>query len=171
MSTTEEPTTKPKRSRAAAVDARPETPESPGVESAAATPLPRIQSVRQIADAQDLPEKEIDVPEWGGSILMRGLPLGTVEGLQEQRPNGGFEYLLALVAATIVEPDMTTEQASVLREKSNDVMERLIKEALVLNGLGAALERALVEQFPGGRPEAAAVLPGAGAEDAGGRAA
>lgn len=167
----DEPTTVGAGTHLEAPDARPDAPESAGVVSEASGALPRIGSVREIADATDRPEREVDVPEWGGSVLMRGLSLGTIDELQTEHPGGGYTYLLKLVAMTIVDPPFTTEQASVLSGKSAVVMERVIAEALRLNGLGEALERALVEQFPDGRTETDGVPARAGAEDDGGAAA
>lgn len=130
--------------------ARPEAPDEEVGQNEAAKAAPDLPvlSFEDIARADDLPTKSVPVPEWGGSVVMRGLSIGQVDDLDALKTQGELAHILGLLAATIVEPEITPEQAGVLRQKSNHVLQRLLKEAVKINGLGAELERALVEQFP-----------------------
>lgn len=148
MSTTEDPTLTPHPG----VDARPDAPESEGGANGAAEAKPRL-SLRDIIDAQDLAERELEVPEWGGNVLLRELSLAEIEAVRARARelSGGGEiddthFALNLVAATMADPDLTPEQAALLGEKSNAVLQRVLVEVLDLNGLGEELKQ-IAERF------------------------
>lgn len=101
----------------------------------------------QIIAADDLPREDVDVPEWGGSVTLRGLT-GTQRDLFEQetvRQNGknvsvNMENVRArLVARCLVDEKgermFSDEDVKVLGGKSGKALERLFKVAQRLSGL------------------------------------
>lgn len=136
------------------VDARPDTPEESGVEDTAngAAALPRL-TLEQIAHAKDLSTREMTVPEWGGTILLQELSLQEIEDVRtrarEHAAGGEIDdtfFSIHLVAATMADPDISVEQAGLLGQKSNSVLQRVLMEVLDINGLGEELKQ-IAERF------------------------
>ena len=100
-----------------------------------------ILSVDEIVSATDLGEKEIEVPEWGGSIVIRGLGYGEVvsirdaataaDGRQDEQMFGRLMF-----AAAFVSPPLTEEQAALLVNKSASAVSRINDEITTLSGMG-----------------------------------
>ena len=53
----------------------------------------KILTVEDILSAPDLPEKEVHVPEWGGSVRIRGFSKATQQELRRQAtgPSGELD--------------------------------------------------------------------------------
>ena len=117
--------------------ARTRTPaaERKAAEKAAAEPLPRL-TFEQIESATDLKEKEVDVPEWGGSVLVRGVSKAIWEKYTEMDSPGDICFLMS---EAVVEPAITVEQAAVLRAKSVPALSRVEGAILEVCGLGSAV--------------------------------
>lgn len=98
-------------------------------------------SVEQIAAADDLGRETIEVPEWGGSVVVRGLGYGEWVDVRDASIVGGQqdERLLArlLFAAALVEPAVTPEQAEILVNKSAAAVNRLMEAVTRLSGNSA----------------------------------
>lgn len=106
----------------------------------------RRLTFRDIANAQDVAEEDIEIPQWGGTVRVRGLTVGDIEALVPLK--GTFDYSLALIARSMVDPPMTPEQAGLLRQKSDAAVELLLAEIMRVNAMGPEVEKALVERFP-----------------------
>lgn len=91
-------------------------------------------TVEQIIAAKDLGEESVDMPEWGGTVLIRGLGYGEWVDLREAATVGERqdERLMArlLFAAALVDPPLTEEQAGMMVDKSSTAVTRLV-EAIV----------------------------------------
>jgi hypothetical protein len=97
-------------------------------------------SLEQIVAADDLGKEEIEMPEWDGTVVVRGLGYGewvdlrdasTVNGQQDEKI---FSRLL--FAAAIVEPEITPEQADLLLNKSATAVNRLVEKIVGVSGVG-----------------------------------
>jgi hypothetical protein len=102
-------------------------------------------SADEILAAEDLEIKEVEVPEWKGSVRLRVLPAD--EGLALSADMGALtkerqsESLFMLLGACLVGADgkrmfTTEEQLRKLRTRSQKVLLRLQREALKLQGWG-----------------------------------
>ena len=91
-----------------------------------------------ILNANDLPREEVDCPEWGGSVLVRGLTLGELSQLTS---GGGSTIDLnttALVACVIGDdgsPVFTKDDIEALKAKNSVPLMRLVQAINRLSGL------------------------------------
>ena len=117
----------------------------------------------------DVREKELDVPEWQCSLLLRGL---TKRQQLEVRKNSQLangetdqnQVELNLFMAGVVEPQFRPEHFGRLIDKSAGAIDRVNKEITALSGMtDDAVEEARVS-FPqeSGRPELDAASDGSG---------
>lgn len=101
-----------------------------------------------ILNANDLRQEEIDVPEWGGTLIIRGLSLAEKNLALERAKRGdevdGLHATLATFCLGVVEPQFDYMQdRDVLRNKSAAV-ERVAMRIFALSGVGKdALEQAV----------------------------
>ena len=110
----------------------------------------------QILAAPDVVIEEVDVPEWGGSVLLRTLTAHQAEEWirrardPETRQINFHGFMPALLALTIVDADGQTvfseTDVEALGEKSAEVIRRLYERASKLSSLGDATDEA-IEDF------------------------
>jgi hypothetical protein len=102
----------------------------------------------QILSAQDRPTEEVEVPEWGGSVLVMGLDgRGRDEFFASlYRQRGTKQYMdnenatAKLVARCVIDPDthapmFTQSDVHALGEKSGQALDRVYTVAQRLSGL------------------------------------
>lgn len=98
-----------------------------------------ILSVEQIAAADDLPRKVVEVPQWGGNVCIQGLTKQQQLDIRRRAETDGVvnEYLveLELLAESIVEPNLTATHIDMLRNKSADALDVILNEIYVLSSL------------------------------------
>ena len=88
----------------------------------------------------DLQEREIEVPEWDCTLLVRGLTKGKQQSLRKQcmdpKTNAldteKFEMLL--FTHCVVEPEFTTEDLEMLKNKSATAIDRVLKQIMIESG-------------------------------------
>lgn len=112
-----------------------------------------ILSVDDIIAAKDLGEKEIEMPEWGGSVVIRGLGYGEFVTIRESAMVGGQQderiFGRLLLAASFVDPVLTEDQADALFNKSSAAVSRLSDEIVALSGIGGDAFVESEATFPG----------------------
>ena len=104
----------------------------------------------QILAAQDLPEEVVDVPEWGGKVLIRGMTGAERDAFEEsimvgRGPNREVNlrnFRAKLVARSIVDPQtkermFSDNEINELGKKSARALQRVFEAALRLNGMTA----------------------------------
>lgn len=102
----------------------------------------------RIRNTDDLPTRVVEVPEWGVTILMRGMTARQrTEVMQSARPAGQAEPDMLRVYPRLLihccydpdtmEPVFTAEDASWLMDRSSKPVEALAEVALQLSGLSA----------------------------------
>lgn len=108
-------------------------------------------SKQDILKADDRPTREVDVPEWGGAVLVRGLSgAGRDEyeaSLRELQPDGTFAPNLLnsrakLASLSIVDADgnqMFNEfEVGALGQKSSAALDRVVNVASELSALAGS---------------------------------
>lgn len=118
-----------------------------------------ILSRDQILGAEDLPTRDVPVPEWGGTVRMRGLTgserdayEASVRQFKGDRMVVKLENVRArLVAMCLVDEEgqrlFTDQQAKELGRKSGKILDRLFDEAAKLSGLSEEAVEELAEGF------------------------
>ncbi len=105
-----------------------------------------------IIEAKDLPQEVVDVPEWGGEVLVRGMSSAErdaymdahvkIEGMVEGKPTVTIANSEALlVAKCLINEDgkrlFKDSEAPILAKKSGAVVHRISAIVERLSGLGA----------------------------------
>ncbi len=113
---------------------------------------PKILSVDDILAAPDLPEETVEVPEWGGAVVVRGL---TRQQAFEVRADGkvGKEMDVArvdmlMLIAGMAEPKFTAEQGPQLMAKSAAATQRVVNVINRLSGMDEEAAAAADRSFP-----------------------
>ena len=120
----------------------------------------------QILETQDLGREVVPVPEWGGSVLMRGLTgrerdafEASIVRMQGGAPGAGMERSLQNIRARLVAMAAIDETGArlfedrdvrALGEKSAAALDRLFDVARRLSGMTEADVQAIAEDFGGG---------------------
>ena len=98
-----------------------------------------------ILSSNDLPRSEVDCPEWGGSILVRGLTLGEMSSVTKAGDTTAMN--LAAIVACVVDdvgtPLFTAEDLDALRTKSQAPLLRIVSEINRLSGMAPDAEAEL----------------------------
>jgi hypothetical protein len=114
----------------------------------------RVLSLDQIVDIQDLDQETLYIPEWGGSVVIRGLGYSEWMDLRGSSMIAGEvdELLLTkgLIAQAMVEPTVSPEQADLLMGKSSAAVNRLIGAIFNLSNLGEEAVAQAEAMFRGG---------------------
>ena len=102
----------------------------------------------QILKAEDIEEKYVEVPEWGGKVLVRGLTgkerdayeKSLVEGKGKNKQINMDNARAKLVAITVVDenrkPIFTKDDIEALGKKSGRALSRVWVAATELSGIG-----------------------------------
>lgn len=98
----------------------------------------------QLLGADDRKAETVSVPEWGGDVRIAVMTGAGRDDLQKKiaanKSNSFFEA--TLLVATLVGEDgvalLTEADVEALQTKSSDVVARVAKDAMRLNGLGQA---------------------------------
>lgn len=97
----------------------------------------------QIMGADDLGEFEVEVPEWGVTVKLRGLTRGELMRINDGDPPADVVNARALAAA-MLEPKLTVDQATELLDKKGmRATKRLQDKVMEVSGLS--------DQFPAGQ--------------------
>ena len=111
---------------------------------------PRILSVEQILTANDIVERTVEVPQWGGAVRIRGLTKGQHQQLRKRatsRSQVDTDRLeMLLFSESVIEPRFTLEQVNQLKDKAAAPFETVLRAVLEANGLAdGAVEQAEAE--------------------------
>ena len=102
-------------------------------------------TIEGILASVDVREKELDVPEWGVSLLVRGLTKRQQLDVRKksQLANGETDQNqveLHLFMAGVVEPQFQPQHFAALMEKSSGAIDRVNQEITNLSGMGSTSE-------------------------------
>jgi hypothetical protein len=109
-------------------------------------------TVEEIVSAKDLGEEAVEMPEWGGDVLIRGLGYGEWVDLRDSSTIAGVQdekvFSRLLFATSIVEPHVTPEQADLLIGKSSVAVNRLVEKIVALSNIGVGSVTEAEAGFP-----------------------
>lgn len=104
--------------------------------------MPPLLTAADILAADDIRSIEVEIPQWGGSVRVRGLS-GKLRSQLEQKisskANFGDIKMLVVLNCTIDEagkPLFSNSQRPALEEKSADAIELIFEAACRLSGIG-----------------------------------
>jgi hypothetical protein len=115
------------------------------------TTTDRVLTLEQITEAPDLGDRLVAVPEWGGSVRVRGLTLEETRSIQTQAMQGGEldeqKAILLTVATGMVEPAVSVEDVYRLNRKRAGTVLRLAVAVNTLTGASPAEVEASMRAF------------------------
>ena len=106
----------------------------------------------QIREAMDLEPFEMDIPEWGGSVMARGLSLEERQRMlpEIQNEQGETDSLKASLAAMkygVVEPQFTEDDYEWLQVKNAGVLDRIAMAVIQHSGMSSEVTEAVKRDF------------------------
>jgi phage terminase large subunit-like protein len=96
----------------------------------------------QILGALDLKSESVDVPEWGGEVLVSVMSGAARDALMATlaTPQSSSRFQAIMIASTVVDeaskPIFSADDLEALSGKNPDVMARVVSVAMRLNGIG-----------------------------------
>lgn len=93
-------------------------------------------SPEAILAAQDIPEADVDTPEWGGRVRVRGLTMGEVLAIRKAVGADERAVVIHTLVAAFVHPALTLDQAEAMMGKSGAVAQRVLQAVNSLNLIG-----------------------------------
>jgi hypothetical protein len=129
-------------------------------------------TLEQIAQAQDIKQKDVIIPEWGGSVTIRSLTQleatrisdETVTYDGEKRTLNRELYQKRVLQTCMVFPTVDEAGAEMLLSKGKNAVEHLIEEIEAINGRDAS-PKAVEDSFRVEPEKVQHVLPGDEAGD------
>lgn len=103
--------------------------------------LPRL-TLEQIGLAEDIKEKDVEIPEWGGTVRIRGVSKAVFDRWMEL-PAEDWADTAYLLSEAVIDPKITEEDALKLREKSAAAVNRLVGEINQISSAQGAERRFL----------------------------
>ncbi len=99
-----------------------------------------ILNRQQILESNDLPKKEIQVPEWGGSIFIRTLTGTERDNFEISVSNNNLKNVRARMAVLCIVDEagerlFEDKDAVELGKKSSAALSKIFDEAAEMNGL------------------------------------
>ena len=119
-----------------------------------------ILTKEAILAASDVPREEVEVPEWGGTVIVSGLTGYGREQFEaavaEGKKTGNVTNLFATMAAlTIVDAEghrlFALEETAMLGEKSREALVRVVSVATRLSGMEVKAVEEMAENLPDGQ--------------------
>jgi hypothetical protein len=112
---------------------------------------PEILSADAILRSEDLARETVEVPEWGGAVVVSALSVHALnEANRKATVNGEVDaekITVQLVIEGMVEPKLSDDQAGQLAGKSAAVMNRLGSIIFRLSGVDTETVRGLEGRF------------------------
>lgn len=124
-------------------------------------------TIEQIQAADDLPKRVVEMPEWGGSVLVRGLSKGGYDDIQAAAGDNPEKIEIAMLMACVAEPQLTEETARSLRYKSIPAYKRILDALTEVNSSGQEAVTA-AKSLDAGEPGDDVSLPPGGPAEADG---
>ncbi len=91
-------------------------------------------TIEDIMKAPDTVTEEMDVPEWGGKIVIKSLTKGQQQDARHKARRGGeidTDLLeMYMLIAGVAEPQFTEEHFGMLRQRSFGVIENVLRQIM-----------------------------------------
>lgn len=117
---------------------------------------PRLLTEADIIAIDDIETEVVEVPEWGGSVKLRGLSLDEVMAARAGGTADAASMSVKLLAAAFAEPELSEAAVASLGKKSAAVVTRLLQVATRLSGMDTEALQRSERTF---RPEPADSVP------------
>lgn len=117
---------------------------------------PRLLTEADIIAIDDIETEVVEVPEWGGSVKLRGLSLDEVMAARAGGTADAASMSVKLLAASFSEPELSEAAIASLGKKSAAVVTRLLQVATRLSGMDTEALQRSERTF---RPESADSVP------------
>src|SRR5688572_5667858 len=108
-------------------------------------------NVDAILAASDVKTAEMDVPEWGCKIRVRGLTKRQQPEIREEATRGrnvdADIVTLLMFIEGVVEPKFERKHFGQLQEKAAGVIDRVVAKVVELSGITPEDQRAMSERF------------------------
>lgn len=131
--------------------------------------LPRL-TFEAIMEANDLPTRVHNIPEWGGSLLLRGATMAAIEGASARatvivgrgkKSINRKKLIREMVKLCVVDPVLSAAQVEQLFEEKNGlILTSLISAIEDLCALTDGAQREAANEFRDESGEGDVVLPG-----------
>ena len=100
-----------------------------------------------VLKADDLLTQEIEVPQWGGTIIIKALSLGAKNKIDQQTKDGSGKtdpekLTMLFLMEGIHEPKFTMADYEALKGKNNGVLEDIVKKIMKLSFVSAEAKNA-----------------------------
>lgn len=114
----------------------------------------RRLTVADILAASDIVEEDVDVPEWGGTVCIRGF---TKERQQELRKMAtdprtgkidGEKLEMQIFIYGVIDPQFQPVQQTELKKKSAGALDRVLKRILAISGMSEDAVEEAVKSVP-----------------------
>jgi hypothetical protein len=110
-------------------------------------------TLEQIIAAEDIGTEEIEMPEWGGTVKIRGLGYGEWVDIRSAATIGGEQdervFVRLMFAGALVDPVVTPEQADLLGAKSANAVNRLVMRIMEISHITDDAVKEAEARFPG----------------------
>lgn len=135
-------------------------------------PEPKRLTYEDILAAEDITTEVVDVPEWGGTVLIRRFSKAVElqmrgEAKDEQGKVDGEKLEMLMLVHGVVDPILTADMASSLMLKSASAVDRILTAVVTLNNAGGKAIEQAIAGFQEGPGEKAALQAGEGPAAAG----
>lgn len=112
---------------------------------------PTLLSAEAVLEKNDLAERVVEVPEWGGAVKIRALSKRVYNDIQKASTVNGeideLKFEMNLLVNGIAEPQFTLDQAGQLQEKSVGAVDRVVTEIMEISGLTTRVVAAMEAAF------------------------
>lgn len=98
----------------------------------------------------DVPEKEIEIPEWDAKIRVKGISKKVqveLARIATDESKDAFDYQKELLKASVIEPQLDDEMIELLYEKNATVIDRIFIEISEMNGATEEVQAEIAEDF------------------------
>ncbi|MBS3885620.1 MAG: hypothetical protein KGZ56_01025 [Dethiobacter sp.] len=124
--------------------------------------MSKMLTIEDILLAPDLESKEVAVPEWGGTVKVKGMTKREQQQMRKSTTDPQTGQIdsdrleAAMLAHCLADPVVTIEQAEQLMQKSATAVDRVLTAAMDVAGMSDTAQKAMSRTFHAGdeRPEA-----------------
>lgn len=106
----------------------------------------KILTLDQIKLAQDVAREEIDIPQWGGAVVVQGVNvadgIALLKEMQDDKGNIDPEKsILYAIVVGVIDPKFSTEDVEWLKTKSMAAASKIAEAFMRLSGFDSAAVR------------------------------
>ena len=124
--------------------------------------MSKMLTIEDILLAPDLESKEVAVPEWGGTVKVKGITKREQQQMRKSTTDPQTGQIdsdrleAAMLAHCLTDPVVTIEQAEQPMQKSATAVDRVLTAAMDVAGMSDTAQKAMSRTFHAGdeRPEA-----------------